>query len=109
MSMNWRVLRRIAVLAIYVTLGWLAGLAVLAAFVVRNVRRFRRLRRALAPTIACPWCRVDVAQYGPYGCTQCRARTLGWAWRCSACGAWAGHIACTGCSLSVSNPLLGAP
>lgn len=92
----------------YVALGWLMGLALLGAAVARIARRFRRTRSALAPTATCPWCHEEVPQYGAYGCGSCRARTLGWAWRCGACSAWAGHIECVHCGMSVLNPLLGS-
>src|SRR4051794_8464270 len=109
MKIGWRLLFRVLAVVLYVGIGWLVGLVVLAVAVFRGLRRFARLRRALAPTIPCPWCRQEVAQYGPYSCLSCRARTLGWAWRCSACSAWAGHIECPSCQMTVSNPILGAP
>jgi hypothetical protein len=95
----------------YVALGWLVGLIILVVALLRAFRRFQRMRRALAPTAACPWCREDVPQYGAYGCQSCRARTLGWVWRCVACDAWAGHIECPNpeCGLSIGNPLLPRP
>jgi hypothetical protein len=109
--MKGRWLSQIRVLAIigYVAVGWSAGIVVFAVWLLARLRQLRRLRRALAPTIDCPWCRHAVPQYGPYGCTNCRARTLGWAWRCGACHAWAGHIDCDACHLTISNPLLGSP
>jgi hypothetical protein len=99
-----------AVLAcLYLALGWIAGLGLLVVWFFRWVRAFVRMRRAVAPTIRCTWCRARVPQYGPYLCGHCHARTLGWAWRCGACGAWAGHVECPSCGMSVSNPILGAP
>jgi len=95
--------------ALYVAVGWMAGLALLSTGSINAIKPFLRTRRALAPSIACPWCHEDVPQYGPYTCASCRARTLGWAWRCPACAAWAGHIECPHCGLSITNPILGAP
>lgn len=96
----------IAAVVLYASVGWVVGLVVLAAALVLLARRLRRAHRALAPTTTCPWCRADVAQYGSYSCGNCRARTLGWAWRCSVCEAWAGHVECPSCGMSVTNPML---
>lgn len=94
---------------LYVSLGWIVGLALIAVWTVRLLRFLVRARRALAPHASCPWCRQDVAQYGAFGCGNCHARSLGWAWRCRLCGAWSGHVECPHCGLSVTNPILGAP
>jgi predicted RNA-binding Zn-ribbon protein involved in translation (DUF1610 family) len=99
----------LAVLTLYGTLGWVAGLVVLVGAVGLGVRHVLRARRALSPNTSCPWCHADVAQYGAYSCGNCHQRTLGWAWRCRACDAWAGHITCPSCGMSVPNPLLPRP
>lgn len=98
-----------ALIAVYAAMGWVVGLVVLTIVTSLLVARFIRARRALQETIRCPWCRVDVPQYGAFACGNCRARTLGWVWRCSACAAWAGHVECPGCGMSVPNPLVGRP
>lgn len=95
--------------ALYFAFGWIAGLAVLVVGVRLVARRMVRARHALAPTIPCPWCHGDVPQFGAFTCGNCHARTLGWAWRCHVCSAWAGHLECSTCGMSVSNPLLGPP
>lgn len=94
---------------VYALVGWIVGLGLFALALVRGLVVLVRARRALAPTTNCPWCQAVVEQYGPYSCASCHARTLGWAWRCGACGAWAGHIECASCSMSVPNPLLPRP
>jgi predicted RNA-binding Zn-ribbon protein involved in translation (DUF1610 family) len=96
-------------IVLYAAFGWIAGLVALAVGVVLVLRRVLRARRALAPTTRCTWCREDVAQYGAFTCTNCHSRALGWAWRCPICSAWAGHVECPACGMSVPNPLLGAP
>lgn len=99
----------LAIIAVpYALFGWVAGLVLVCLAVVHVGERFRRMRRALAPSIPCPWCNGEVSQYGAWSCGSCRARTVGWSWRCGACSAWHGHIECTHCGLSVLNPLLGA-
>jgi predicted RNA-binding Zn-ribbon protein involved in translation (DUF1610 family) len=108
--MNFK-LRHVGVavgVSLYVTLGWVAGLVLVALAVRRNLRRLFRMRRALAPTIACTWCSANVSQYGAFECLRCHARTAGWAWRCATCSAWAGHMECPSCGLSVGNPLLSS-
>lgn len=97
------------VLALYAAIGWAVGLGVCCVWIAISARRFIRTRRALAPTIPCQWCHEPVDQFGSFACRTCRARTLGWAWRCPVCAAWAGHIECPHCGLSVTNPILGAP
>ncbi|MCC6217859.1 MAG: hypothetical protein IT376_23580 [Polyangiaceae bacterium] len=96
----------VTAVVLYASVGWVVGLVVLAVAVVLLVRRLHRARRALAPATTCPWCHTDVEQYGSFSCSNCRARTLGWAWRCSVCSAWAGHVECPSCGMSVTNPLL---
>lgn len=109
MKARIRLLLYATAVLLYAALGWVAGVAILAVGLVLVVRRAVRARRALAPTLACPWCGERVAQYGGFGCGNCRARTLGWAWRCRICSAWAGHVECPACGMSVRNPLLGSP
>jgi hypothetical protein len=92
--------------SLYLSFGWIVGVFLLVRGLVRALGHWRRARRAMAPTTACPWCRADVSQYGPYSCPQCHTRTLDWAWRCGNCGAWVGHIDCPECGLSVVNPLM---
>ena len=108
MKSKWRLVFRIIVASLYLAVGWIVGLVILFIATVRGLAWLVRMRRALAPTIACPWCRARVPQYGPYRCGQCGRRTLGWVWRCR-CGAWAGHTECPACGMSVSNPGFGAP
>ena len=93
--------------ALYVSLGWVAGLGVLVVAVVAVVGRTLRTRRALAPTTLCPWCASEVQQYGAFECRACGVRGLGWVWRCASCAAWAGHVRCESCGMSVTNPVLG--
>lgn len=98
-----------AAVAVYAAFGWIAGLTVATVVLVGLIEQYVRSRQALAPEIACPWCRRPVPQYGAYSCGSCRSRTIGWVWRCSACNAWTGHTQCPHCEMSVPNPLLGRP
>ncbi|MEB2314320.1 MAG: hypothetical protein OZ928_20945 [Polyangiaceae bacterium] len=93
----------------YFVLGWVAGLVVALVWIAATIARAYRTARALAPTTRCEWCGATVEQYGRYSCSACGARTLGWAWRCPACGSWAGHQECGRCGLSVRNPSLPKP
>jgi ribosomal protein L40E len=99
----------VTAITLYATFGWIAGLAILFVLLLVLARDAVRARRALAPEIVCPWCNARVPQYGAYSCGACHARTLGWAWRCSACGDWSGHIECSNCQMSIPNPLLPRP
>lgn len=104
---NWlRIGLLITAVTLYAAFGWIAGLVVLGVALVVFARRMVRARLALAPTITCPWCGETVEQYGAFSCEHCHARTPGWAWRCSVCGGWAGHVECPSCSMSITNPLL---
>jgi hypothetical protein len=96
-----------AFMVAYLAMGWIAGLVLLAIASLSLVHRLLQTRQALAPSIRCPWCGEDVPQYGAFSCGHCRARTVGWAWRCSLCGEWAGHLECESCHMSVPNPLVG--
>jgi hypothetical protein len=109
MKLGTRFFIHLVGIVLYAACGWIAGLVLIPIVAMKLGRWLLRLRRALSPTIPCPWCHASVDQYGPFVCLGCRARTLGWAWRCSACKAWAGHLECPACRLTVSNPLLGAP
>lgn len=95
-----------AALGAWFAFGWMTGLVLVVIATFRFVRRVVRFRQALAPTTNCPACRADVQQYGAFQCGPCGARTLGWAYRCRWCGAWAGYLECPDCGMSVPNPAI---
>lgn len=106
MKQAFKVVAIAVLLLTYLSLGWVAGLVALLFLSVATLIHLVRARRALAEVTHCPWCRAEVAQYGGFACASCHARTMGWAWRCSFCQAWSGHIACPECGMSIPNPLL---
>lgn len=91
------------VIGLYLAFGWIVGLVVVLWFVSRSLVKLSRTRAALAPVMRCPRGH-EMHSHGVFHCAACGMTTESWVWRCP-CGAWAGHIECDECGLSIKNPL----
>lgn len=95
----------LGLVAAYAAFGWIAGLILLLLIVIHVALYALRLRRALAPTIRCSGCGLDVPTYGRWSCRVCGAETMGSAWSCSWCSARHSWVRCPHCGLSCGSPL----
>lgn len=91
-------------LALYLGVGWVAGIVVLVAALAGTVRTLVVTARELAPTATCPRQHV-FPTYGRVECPQCRWAAEGSLWRCANCDARF-NTRCPTCGLSVRNPSL---
>lgn len=89
---------------LYVAFGWIAGVVILLWTVRVLLVKFARTRAALTPVMRCPRGH-EVHAYGVFHCGACGMTTESWVWKCP-CGAWAGHVECEECGLSIRNPLV---
>lgn len=90
-------------LALYLALGWVAGLVLVGLGVLTLFREVAALRQELRPELACPRGH-RVPTYGRVACNQCGFVSEGSVWRCRHCNARYGHTACPTCGLSVRHP-----
>ncbi len=96
----------VVAIAVYLAVGWVAGLIVVAVWVVGLLVAAWRTERAYEDFIRCPRGHV-VAQYGVGRCGGCGATSEGSLWECAHCGAVHGFVSCPTCGLSVANPMFG--
>ncbi|MBZ0121203.1 MAG: hypothetical protein K8H88_29680 [Sandaracinaceae bacterium] len=101
------IMRRVLLVGVVVSFGWIAGLAWLAVTLLRVARFGVRFVAALRPELRCPECRGRTAVYARWRCRSCTGVYDGFAWRCAICGptGWAGQVACEHCGMSIVSPL----
>lgn len=91
-------------LALYLTIGWVAGVLVLLVALVGTVCTFIATARELAPMATCPHGHA-FPTYGRVECPQCHWVAESSLWRCANCDARF-NTRCPTCGLSVRNPSL---
>ena len=93
----------VALVTLYVALGWVLGLLVLGWWLVDAGQTYLRERRARATSIRCGRGH-DVPQWGAFRC-PCGCTYEGNVWTCPVCGE-GGLVECPVCGLSIRNPRL---
>jgi hypothetical protein len=99
-----RVLLVLALVAVWLTFGWVVGVLVLLGALLAYALRLRRTAELLEPTRRCGHCGFDAPTYGMFRCRGCGATTTGSVWFCALCGADYDYLPCPNCTVAIRAP-----